>query len=195
MNPVEFSAALRRIATAIDNSKNPSKELVLRDLERLIIAAEPNSAGITDKIKGLFKGKELDKTKLEGPEIEQILNLMSKADGYRNQISPLMNGAVIEDENFDDADKKVRSLLDIMDRIVDISDGLVKSGVLKKDHAAMKSYKGFRKWFLDHEGEAEMRRPKDGKEFGNAVLNLLTDGMQDLGFYRRDLGHKTKVSE
>jgi hypothetical protein len=36
MKPQDLSRELRRIATAIDNSKNPSKELVIQDLRKLI---------------------------------------------------------------------------------------------------------------------------------------------------------------
>jgi hypothetical protein len=36
MKPSQVSASLRRIATAIDKSKNPKRELVARDLKRAI---------------------------------------------------------------------------------------------------------------------------------------------------------------
>ena len=36
MNPSELAKNLRRIASAIENSKNPSKELVLKDLRRIV---------------------------------------------------------------------------------------------------------------------------------------------------------------
>jgi len=36
MNPSRLSSSLRRIAAAIDNSKNPSRELVARELKSLV---------------------------------------------------------------------------------------------------------------------------------------------------------------
>jgi len=45
MNPSQISAELRRIATAINNSQNPSRERVLGDLRR-VLASMDETAGI-----------------------------------------------------------------------------------------------------------------------------------------------------
>ena len=45
MNPLELSAELRRIASAINNSANPSRELVTRDIKH-IISRLANDGGV-----------------------------------------------------------------------------------------------------------------------------------------------------
>lgn len=45
MNPNQVSAELRRIASAINNSKNPSRELVLQDIRR-VLASMDETAGM-----------------------------------------------------------------------------------------------------------------------------------------------------
>lgn len=50
MNPAQLSSALKKIASKLEASKSPSKELVLQDLKQVILAAsksgeEPKAAG------------------------------------------------------------------------------------------------------------------------------------------------------
>ena len=40
MKPVQVTHELRQIATALENSKNPRKDLVLQDLKRIAIMLE-----------------------------------------------------------------------------------------------------------------------------------------------------------
>ena len=58
MNPNQVSAELRRIASAINNSKNPSRELVLQDIRRVLASMDETAgmeheAGIKEKLAGL----------------------------------------------------------------------------------------------------------------------------------------------
>lgn len=43
MKPSEVSSILRRIASAIDKSKNPKRELVARDLKRVLAVLDETS--------------------------------------------------------------------------------------------------------------------------------------------------------
>jgi len=47
MKPTQVSQALRRIASGIDNSTNPNRSLVSRDLRRVLSAMEQEAAGAT----------------------------------------------------------------------------------------------------------------------------------------------------
>jgi hypothetical protein len=48
MKPNVIASYLRKISTAIENSKNPSKNFVVQDLQKLIMAAKFSQSGVTN---------------------------------------------------------------------------------------------------------------------------------------------------
>ena len=49
MNPSDLAQNLRRIASAIENSKNPSRELVLKDIKNVVASIHKANDQITDE--------------------------------------------------------------------------------------------------------------------------------------------------
>jgi hypothetical protein len=84
MNPRQLSSEIRRIASAIENSKNPSRELVARDIQRLIshVAGDnepaskknPESSEIDSNLKSLEEAmKDMDIPESKRKDFARIL--------------------------------------------------------------------------------------------------------------------------
>jgi hypothetical protein len=50
MKPSQISNQLRQIATAIDNSKNPSRKAVSQDLRRVLVAMDDFNTNLIDRL-------------------------------------------------------------------------------------------------------------------------------------------------
>lgn len=50
MTPSEMSAALKKIASKLEASRNPSKELVLADLKKIVVAASKSGGAPSAKV-------------------------------------------------------------------------------------------------------------------------------------------------
>jgi len=71
MDPAQVSKTLRKIAAAIDSSKNPNRQLVVRDLQRVIVAM-----GLSDdQLREAFDSFKIDESSWfvkDDPEVGAI---------------------------------------------------------------------------------------------------------------------------
>lgn len=89
MTPKQFSEALRQVASKIDNSENPSKTLVISDLQKIFASLDsgkPESGIDERRQKELERRKQkeseetLKKTQEEmGKQVEKLVE-----DGFKN---------------------------------------------------------------------------------------------------------------
>ncbi len=91
MRPDELSDALRRIASGIENSKNPSRELVARDLKRMLgmtaIAAEETLEDLKDHYE-LVRNR-LEEIEKEDEDDHRIKGMYKKLEALRSKINKL----------------------------------------------------------------------------------------------------------
>lgn len=79
MKPFQVSKQLREIATAIDNSKNPSKERVSCELQRVLVAMDDFNTNLVDRL--------IDSTERQLKELVHATNLYKQDPvKYKEQI-------------------------------------------------------------------------------------------------------------
>jgi hypothetical protein len=85
MTPTHLASALRRIATALDNSTNPSRALVVQDIERLLVRLAGPTSTVLAKTKIPMSNNEL--LKHMNDIILDCENLMAEEKKYPDKES------------------------------------------------------------------------------------------------------------
>lgn len=93
MKPMELSQQIRRIASAIESSKNPSRELVARDIRNLIaaVAGENKPTDSYTKLRAKLKEKGLPKN-YEDMVIEVVTEIMGSDSSERHRLKGSLEG-------------------------------------------------------------------------------------------------------
>lgn len=87
MKPKELSAEIRRIASAIENSKNPSRELVARDIKGLLyaIAGKNEKTDTRAKLRLKLKNKGIPENYLN-EAMEAFSEVLGGSAGEKNRL-------------------------------------------------------------------------------------------------------------
>lgn len=81
MNPSDLSKELKRIATAIEASKNPSKDLVIRDLNQIMVKVAATNDDVAAK--ALFEA-ELFKTIEQAKEFVAAVRKLDSTEKFKS---------------------------------------------------------------------------------------------------------------
>lgn len=123
MTPVELSKALNRIASKIDASSNPSRDLVLQDLKSVVASME-RTGGLKEEAAFLALIGTVG-IGLNAQEVSQMQDLRHRTD---------MNVQVMERARVQDPDGFVEDIADKFGLIEELNETKSKSAEVTKNH-------------------------------------------------------------